>query len=296
MDNKIDLVYILGTGSRWNDNEIRYSLRSVQNYFPNVGKVFIIGECPDWATNIIHIKAPNKYDNKLLNARMKYLEAATNKQISENFILMNDDFFFLKEVKKIPNYSRGTIEEMMKQHPTKNGYYYRSLWDTHKRLDGMGIKDSIDFEVHAPIIFNKEKLEMVINMIGSDKAFSIRSCYGNLMNLEPKKVIDFKAANIAEFAYQKMRNANFLSINDALICDDHFREWLRTKYRKMSKYELNEEGLKMRPGRSIGKKRVIARKSFEYCGKFFNPGDIISREIWLNIRNNPNMAYVWELD
>jgi hypothetical protein len=66
------------------------------------------------------------------------------------------DFFFLKEIKKIPNYSRGRIEELMAKHPTKNGYYYRSLWDTHKRLDGMGIKNAIDFEVHAPIIFNKE--------------------------------------------------------------------------------------------------------------------------------------------
>jgi len=293
---KIDLVYILGTGSRWNDNEIRYSLRSVQNYFPAVGKVFIIGECPEWATNVIHIKVPDKYDNKLLNARAKYLAAATNPQISKNFVLMNDDFFILREIDEIPNFSRGTIEEMMSQHPTKNGYYYRSLWDTHKRLDGMGIKDPIDFEVHAPIIFNKEKLETVIGMIGSEKVFSIRSCYGNLMNLEPTKVIDFKAANIAEFAYQKMRGADYLSINDALICDDDFREWLRTKYRRMSKYETNEDGLKMRPGRSIGKKRIMTRKAFEYCGKYYNPGDIIPREVWLNIKNNPRMAYVWELD
>ncbi len=293
---KIDLVYILGTGSRWNDNEIRYSLRSVERYFPNAGKVFIIGECPDWATNITHIKISDKFSNKLLNARQKYLEAATNPHISNNFVLMNDDFFFLKTVDEIHNYSRGTIEEMMKQHPTKNGYYYRSLWDTEKRLDSMGIKEPIDFEVHAPIIFNKEKLESVIGMIGSDKAFSIRSCYGNLMNLEPTKVIDFKAANLAEFAYQKMRGAEILSINDALICNDDFRIWLRQKYPRMSKYETNDEGLKMRPGRSIGKKRVIARKGFEYLGKFYNPGDIITREVWLNLKNNPNMAAVWELD
>lgn len=293
---KIDLVYILGQGSRWNDNEIRYSLRSVELYFPRVGNIFIIGECPEWATNVKHIEISDKFENKLLNAREKYLEAATNPQIGKNFVLMNDDFFFLKEVEEIPNYSRGTIKEMMNQHPTKNGYYYRSLWDTEKRLDGMGIPDALDFEIHAPIIFNRKKLESVIGMIGIDKAFSVRSCYGNLMNLEPTKVIDFKAANLGEFAYQKLRDAEFLSINDALICVDEFRDWLKWKYRRMSKYELNEEGLKMRPGRSIGKKRVIARKSFEYAGKFYNRGDIITREVWLNIKNNANMAGVWELD
>jgi hypothetical protein len=293
---KIDLVYILGTGSRWNDNEIRYSLRSVENYFPSAGRIFIIGECPDWATNIIHIKINDKFDNKLLNARAKYMVAATDKQISKNFILMNDDFFFLKGVNSIPNYSRGTMKEMMAKHPSKNGYYYRSLWDTQKRLDAMGIPDAIDFEVHAPIILNKEKLENVIWLIGEEKAYSIRSCYGNLVGLKPKKVMDFKAANIAEFAFQKMQRSEFLSINDALICDDFFRDWLKNKYPRKSKYEMDDGGLLAKPGRPVGRRRVTARKGFEYAGKMYNPGDVIAKEVWNDIKKNPTMIGVWKLD
>lgn len=209
---------------------------------------------------------------------------------------MNDDFFFMETVEEIPNYIRGTIKEMMEQHPTKNGYYYRSLWDTQKRLDAMGIPDALDFEIHAPIIFNKEKLLSVIGMIGTEKAYSIRSCYGNLMGLEPTKVLDFKAANLAEFALQKLRKAEFLSINDALICNDEFRQMLKQKYPRMSKYEMNMDGLNAMPGRPIGRKRVTAAKSFEYMGKFYHRGDMISRDIWMQIKTNPNMDNVWKLD
>jgi hypothetical protein len=293
---KIDLVYILGTGSRWGDNEIRYSLRSVEKYFPKAGRVFIIGECPDWATNVIHIKMEDKEQNKLLNARAKYFMAATNPQIGKEFVLMNDDFFFLKTVSKIPNFSRGKLQNMMDKHPTKGGYYYHSLADTKKRLDAMGIPDALDFEIHAPMIFNRSKLETVINMIGSDRAFSIRSCYGNLMGLKPEKIVDFKAANIAEFAYQRLRNERILSINDALVCNDDFRAWMRQKYPKMSKYETNDEGILDLPGRSIGKKRGTVVKRFEYKGRFYNTGDIIPPEIWKELKENASMRGSWKLD
>lgn len=293
---KIDLVYILGGGSRWNNNEIRYSLRSVENYFLNAGRVFIIGECPEWATNIIHIKVPDKDSNKLLNARAKYLVAAKDKRISDNFALMNDDFFFLKPTKKIDNYSRGTLDQMMKLHPTKNGYYYRSLWDTRKRLDTMGIPNAIDFEIHAPMIFNKEKLLTTISMIETDKAFSIRSCYGNLMNLKPKLTTDFKAANILEFAIQmKRKGANFLSINDALVADENFRHWITNMYPKKSKYETNDDSLKVLPGRAIVYKKYYAKKKSQICSKDFNPGDLIPKEIIDLIKGNPSMNDVWEL-
>ncbi len=43
---KIDLVYILGKGSKWSDNEIRFSLRSIEKYF-DYRKIFIIGEKPE---------------------------------------------------------------------------------------------------------------------------------------------------------------------------------------------------------------------------------------------------------
>jgi hypothetical protein len=41
-----NLLYILGSGSKWQNNEIRYSIRSAEKYVGNLGRVFIVGEFP----------------------------------------------------------------------------------------------------------------------------------------------------------------------------------------------------------------------------------------------------------
>lgn len=298
MKNKIDLVYILGTGSRWSDNEIRFSLRSVEKYF-KYNKVFIIGEKPEWLTGVIHIKAHDGNSNKLLNAREKYRIACTDKRISKDFILMNDDFFFLKSVDEIENYSRGTLEEMIEKHPTKSGYYFKSLMDTCNKLRSLGFEDPIDFEIHGPMIFNKEKLLTVMGVIGEDphKAYSLRSCYGNMMHLKPKKIMDFKAMNLAEFALQVREDRELLSINDGLVAEDYFRDWIERRFKKPSMFEMDEGiGQKVLPGRTIKQMKYHATKMFQFNGKTFNPGDIIDKETASKLKEHGRMRGLWRLD
>ena len=292
---KLDLVYILGSGSRWRNNEIRYSLRSVERNLPG-HKVFIIGECPSWATGIIHIPIPDGSSNKLLNARAKYTAAAKDPRISDDFVLMNDDFFVLKPVENIPGYSRGTLAEMMGRHPTKDGYYYKSLRDTKCLLNSMGILNPIDFEIHAPIIFNKEKLITTIELIGTDKAYSIRSCYGNLSNSEPRKTEDFKASNLAEFAYQVNRDPAYLSISDAVVAQREFRDWIRRKFQEPSKYETDRgAGADILPGAPMDCLRYYAKRHFTYDKKTYSTGEIIDGEVMDDLRNDPAMSGCYEL-
>ena len=40
----MDVVYILGKGSVWKDNEIRYSLRSIEKHLTGFDRVFIVGQ------------------------------------------------------------------------------------------------------------------------------------------------------------------------------------------------------------------------------------------------------------
>ena len=48
MENRTDVVYPIGQGSSWKNNELRFSLRSIEKYGINVGKLFIVGELPDF--------------------------------------------------------------------------------------------------------------------------------------------------------------------------------------------------------------------------------------------------------
>jgi len=292
---KNDLVYILGKGSRWRNNEIRYSLRSVEKNMPK-SRVFIIGECPEFITGVVHIPVKDESDNKLINARRKYLIAASDKRISQNFILMNDDFFILKKIDKVENYIRGTLAEMIKRHPIKGGYYYKSLNETKRILEKVGVEDPWDFEVHAPMVFDKDKLLAILEMIDEGKAYSFRSLYGNLCRLNGTKVIDFKATSMAEFVYQMKRDDKILSINDNLVVQKEFRDWLRRKFKKPSKYETDRgEGCDILPGEMVKNLKYYAAKSFSYLKKTYSKGEIIDGEMMDEIINNPRLKENWEL-
>ena len=44
----MDMLYILGNGSKHDNQELRWSLRSLEKYGRNVGSIAIVGEPPEW--------------------------------------------------------------------------------------------------------------------------------------------------------------------------------------------------------------------------------------------------------
>lgn len=291
----MDIVYILGKGSRWHNNEIRFSLRSLEKYF-NFGKVFIVGEMPEWMQGVTNIPCDDKFKNKLQNARAKYLTAANCSQISNNFILMNDDFFFLKEVKEIPYYSRGTSYGAIENHQTKGGYYYEALKRTKARIEGTGFTDEVmDFEIHAPIIFNKEKLKNVMAVIGDEHICLLRTCYGNLMGVEHKIVDDFKVAETKQFYKELRKGREFLSTTDSMVVSDEFRKWIWEKYPEPSKYEMDAgAGSTISPGQSLIAMRYYAKEAFAYGTKSYQPGDRIDNTTIKEVKLMKNLRAKWE--
>ena len=56
----IDILYIVGTGSHWNNYELRYSLRTLEKYGKNIGRVFVSGANPGFLSDkIIYINIPD---------------------------------------------------------------------------------------------------------------------------------------------------------------------------------------------------------------------------------------------
>jgi hypothetical protein len=84
-------------GSKWGNNELRYSLRSLERYFPNLGRVFIVTEIlPDWLTNVVHVYAKDAHTrNKDANLIDKVL-LACKAGVSNPFIRLSDDQCLLK--------------------------------------------------------------------------------------------------------------------------------------------------------------------------------------------------------
>ena len=73
----VDIVYVVGKGAKDNDDRpLRWSLRSVQMFAKNVGKVIVAGYPPDWLSDEA-IKVPfEQTHRKHVNMLLTIAEAA----------------------------------------------------------------------------------------------------------------------------------------------------------------------------------------------------------------------------
>lgn len=228
----MDVVYILGTGSKWNDNELRYSLRSLQYIEHN--RVFIVGECPDWAVNVCHVPASDIYgDQKQRNAIYK-LQTAISTNLSDDFILMNDDFFVLRPMAPGCQH-RQTLAEALKG--DASGPFREALENTHAMFP-----DGLDYSLHTPFVYNKAKLAEAIDACG-DKMMLLRSVYGNLHKVGGERMDDVKLHCAGSFALYwdvtGFDDLNCISTSDGAVLSDRFQEWVMAKYPEPSIYELS---------------------------------------------------------
>ena len=234
----MDIVYILGTQSVWDDNEIRYSLRSVEENLENAGKVFIVGEFPAWMneSQLTHIPAKDPYDHKIKNAVHKILIACNDKRISDNFILMNDDFLFLTKQSVTGNINIGYIDDAQKEHKTRRGYYFRAIRETNQMLKMARIEKPINYEAHYPMIINKKAFRAIMEGIGwKNIGYIFRSIYGNVLGVVGKETRDYKAFSIKEIF--EMKDRDFISTDNYVCTNPKFQNWIREKFNKKSKYE-----------------------------------------------------------
>lgn len=180
----MDVLYILGRGSKHDDMELRLSLRCLEKNAIGVDRVFIVGNCPEWVQNVVHIPAEDTYTAEN-NAFQKVLKACQN-GISDEFLLMNDDFFLLEsfDIRKYPYFARGFLDT---EKPDNS--YKRSLNRTSVYLRKFNT-GNVNFEVHCPIRFNKHKvmlLEGYAEYFKKQEGVLLRSFYHNIFNSDVRE-------------------------------------------------------------------------------------------------------------
>lgn len=184
------IVYPLGYGSRLDNLELRYSLRSIEKFVTGFEKIFIIGQKPDflnWSERLIHIPFEDKHYSGFLNTWLKMREVAITAEVSENFLFMNDDFFIVKEMEatEFPMYSSGVdlterdfftipISEIQTR-------YHQTLRSTGESLVSRELT-TYNFATHQPCIFEKAKILELFREFANEIwgiGLSFRCCYGN---------------------------------------------------------------------------------------------------------------------
>ena len=238
----IDVVYILKSSpSKNGDNEIRYSLRSLEKFCPDVARVFITGGIPSFVDRdkIIHTAADD-IGVPAVNHWWKVRQTIEKTDISNDFILMNDDFFFVKqtELSKYPLYFRGELIKELDQ----NSIYKQMLYNTRLCVLNNGGYSFLDFSVHCPIRYNRKqflKLNTIFEEVKTEKpAFSVRSVYGNLFALDEDRIYrkDIKIRRSTEKVEDVAGEADCFSVSDDVFECDTLR-WLKENLPKKSKWE-----------------------------------------------------------
>jgi hypothetical protein len=178
----VDVVYVCRKGE---NEELRYSLRSLAN-LPHTN-VWVVGGAPDWYTgNLIKVK---QQSTKYRNVRANLRAVVNCDDISDEFVLFNDDFFVVQPVDSVPYYHGGDLLDKIKRYEnySPNSVYVRMLWDTLHVLAYHGSPTSYDYALHVPMRMHREMLGPLLPY-----DCSTRILYGNLFRVEGVQVDDVK--------------------------------------------------------------------------------------------------------
>ena len=209
----MDLVYICRDGE---NEELRYSIRSAVKNLPH-DKIWVVGGKPDWYTgNYIKVDQGRA---KYTNARNSLKAICDSEEISESFILMNDDFYIINKVESVPYMYAGTLDDKIKQREDIfNGNTYTTLLrNTLGYLSRKKINVALDYELHVPMVMEKRKLSKVLKLSGL-----WRSVYGNVFNVGGVKIRDVKVYDKKDKFYINSYDINNLELDYLSSNDDSF--------------------------------------------------------------------------
>jgi hypothetical protein len=225
----LDIVYFVKDGTK--NEELRYSIRSVCQNMP-FNRIWIFGGCPQNIVPDVRVRVAQTGKTKWDRVRNMYKMVCENKEITDNFIMFNDDFFVMKPTDHLEPLYRCTLSEHIKiLEPIRPTPYSRLLRDCRETLTG----EPLSYELHVPFIFNKNKL---LSML---EAFPMQHCartmYGNMYNIGGKRSNDVKIFSVNPgFDY---KNSRFLSTDDPIVnINNDVWRWLTKQLTKKSRFEI----------------------------------------------------------
>jgi hypothetical protein len=212
-------VVIPYRNSASNGFELRYTLRGIAKFFPELENIFIIGDCPAYVHNIIHIpfeESPERH-HKQRNLCSKLLSACEDKRVSDSFIWFSDDEFLLQPYQVNYNYC-ATLDESIKKF-TVHQSYRNTLINTYQKLGGEGY----DYG-HGGMVFEKEKFVRAVGGLPWNIAwgYAIKSIYCSYNGLTGDQYPDLKIKN--ELPFKTISNMitgrPYFSVDDRALNKD----------------------------------------------------------------------------
>jgi hypothetical protein len=176
----MDAVYVCRDG----DNpELRYSLRTLANV--DHDRVWIFGGAPTWIAHITHQKRMQGVSS--YSSTRGHIKAACNTpEVSDPFVLWNDDFYAMRPVGSVPLYHRGPLEPLLETYATLKTPWGKGLRGTAALMEKRGmLAGAMCYDVHLPLIVHKAEMLEALRLAKkvSVDAVHLRTLYGALSGL-----------------------------------------------------------------------------------------------------------------
>jgi len=184
-------------------------------------KVFIVGHMPRWVRKVTHIPGNLAYGvSKWRHGWNNVLAAAWyDGDMTDEVVMMNDDFFILDRTEDLPLYWRSTLENHVA------GLDLTSEWGTsmYQTWDYLLARtpEPLSYDLHVPMAVSRDRLREVMSEADleqgwPDPPLQWRTLYGNLagrpeehVQMGDVKIKDGSRKTVAEFG-------RFVSLSDRM--------------------------------------------------------------------------------
>jgi len=204
--DKVTICVPLGNGSVWENNELRYMLRSLDaNLKYTYDLILFTSRKVEWL-NCKQKIIPRTYPKELLDFfKKKHYEnyydvyhkikaMANDDDVSDNFIYMYDDLILLKpiifkDLKKL--YAAATFDDIsLRLKNPKNNKWLNTIRQAAD-ICGANNYSSYIYETHLPRYYNKEKLNIMFNkhpIVKKYIPYAISTLYYNMYYDKPDAI------------------------------------------------------------------------------------------------------------
>lgn len=237
----MDVVYLVRPGNR--NEELRWSLRTLVN-LPH-DRVWIVGHLPNWIDrHKVQYLRTEQYELKHANTLNNLATACDHSDISDRFVLMNDDFFVLQPVDQLPVLHCGPVDEWIASR-SDTSYRLRAI-RTRDLLVELGYDGSrlLFYELHVPMPVDRAVMMEAIKLMRGQRkpwTYNKRTLYGNLAGIGGERTTDCKIMDDAKWdrlgGAATVEQWRFLSTIDGSFKYGKLGRWLRARFPDRSPYE-----------------------------------------------------------
>lgn len=218
----MQIIIPIGTSSEWNNNELKYLLRSIDKYFSFDKEIVLVGEpgvSLDWTINCKYIETPRFYpeglEKKYGGVRLyenffttlnKYKYVSVQDFVQEDFLIMYDDQLILQEIKDPYVFNNVALcVEHYNKLKRKQSRHSQTILQALELSYGEKLHDNLyNSETHAPRLYNKQKLQKLFRKFkfeGMDVPYSLYTLYRNIYYGDPTKIVKNEDCHLIAYCH-----------------------------------------------------------------------------------------------